>query len=60
MSESNSDATDKEKAGNTFRLPAREYCNGISSHFLPLDGVGLAVAEDEEVTITKLFRIIVF
>ena len=54
MSESKSDAIDKERAGNTFRLPARVCCNNILSHFLALDGVGLAVAEDEELSVFQI------
>jgi len=41
LSESDSDATDKERAGNTFRLPAREYCNGILFYFCACDRISL-------------------
>ena len=29
--------------------------NTLSSNFLPLDGVGLAIAEEEELTVKKVF-----
>ena len=59
MSEYDSDATDKEseqraarwsRSSGKYIFIKRKYPAQLS-HFLTLDGVGLAVAEDEELTV---------